>query len=160
MYNYIYMWRETLQNKYLVGLKFWSSWGVPKKNQNHTTRMIFYFLTINFTFLQKYPPRGPGACRQLGFVDGDWWMESLGSHFLVLNFLYNYMGYTSDIRIHIYTKWVKRSLVEEMGDWDAYILFRGICKHRPRAIHLLMFFLDRSCVLGFSVSLAISDFSD
>ena len=29
-------------------------------------------------------------------------MESLGSHFLVLNFLYNYMGYTSDIRIHIY----------------------------------------------------------
>ena len=38
-----------------------------KKNQNHPARMIFYFLTINFTFLQKYPPRGPGACRQLGF---------------------------------------------------------------------------------------------
>ena len=72
MYNYIYIYvkgnfAEQISCRFKILIKLGCS---KKKNQNHPARMIFYFLTINFTFLENQkvntPPRGPGACRQLG----------------------------------------------------------------------------------------------
>ena len=71
-----------MQNKYLVGLKIWTSYGVPQtfskspfwddyfcvfgKLQGISFIILSQELQIK-CFFSSPPPRGPGACRQLGF---------------------------------------------------------------------------------------------
>ena len=74
-----------MQNKYLVGLKIWTSYGVPQtfskspfwddyfcvfgKLQGISFIILSQELQIK-CFFSSPPPRGPGACRQLGLTHG------------------------------------------------------------------------------------------
>ena len=53
-------------------------------------------------------------------------MESLGSHFLVFNFLYNNMGYTSDIRIHIYIQGEQKEALSKRWEIEIHISYSGV----------------------------------
>ena len=71
-------------------------------------------------------------------------MESLGSHFLVLNFLYNYMGYTSDIRyIYIYIYKVSKKKPCRRDGIGIHISYSGVSANADpeRFICLNLFFI-------------------